>query len=232
MEKKVPLILAAVLSITLVTPTFAESNTSYKATQVPETTIEKEEAYLKNADLYKVYNLPQYTPMYDYVENGTTRVAPYTLPGSGLLLNDQKSGVFSQIKDTVLLAGNFFPGLGWTVASIVDSVVDYLNDYLDGTDTYITAKTGYMYRYIGKEGQVWDSSEGRWIVKFDTRSRETYLAKIATWTDTQNRPHGGMVVSYSPDKIEYSAHYNDETYIRQQAFWNWYYNMYYSIETW
>jgi hypothetical protein len=204
-----------------------------KLTGIKSSTEEQENELLKNADQHKIYQL-QIKPFTTEVPlDGDTQVAPYTFNGSGAIHQDSKNGSWDAIKDYSLFLGGMFdfPYIG--VAQLVNDVATLLGYSMPSSMSteYTTAETLVMYTYFGKDGQVYNSATNKWITYWDTRSRNTYQVKNAYWYDANHQPHSGSKTSTYPDKVQYSAHYFDDTYIRQQAWNNWHYGLYWTVET-
>jgi hypothetical protein len=105
---------------------------------------------------------------------------------------------------------------------VILGAADVLASQID-FDQYVTAKTFKSYRYIGKEGQVYDYSG--WEKHYDARSRQVYKHYLGTYvtedsstrTDSTDYTHDR---GYSPVTTNDSPNFNNESELEERAWYN------------
>lgn len=132
---------------------------------------------------------------------------------------DSKTGTYNLIKDSVLTV---LGALTTTVKSVVLSIANLLLSDIDTAST-ATAKTQTSYTYPTKQGQVWYL--GMWNTLFESTNRNTYKHEYAIYWDTNKNQRQATkdyvpATGYSAINVEYAPHYNDNTYIQNQAYQN------------
>lgn len=173
-----------------------------------------------------------YTPMilnWDDPGVGATKVVSYSMPGLGMIRQDQRSGIYSLIKDVSLIV----VGLKLTtVQNIIMSVVQAVGASIS-IDRLVTAQTFISYRYVGKEGQVWTESLV-WQTWFDTRSREVYKHYWGTYVCHNNFQRQATVDFLPPlhswIRFDASPSYHNDSLIAHRAFDNWFHKRAWTVE--
>ncbi|MGG4555226.1 hypothetical protein [Paenibacillus humicus] len=164
---------------------------------------------------------------------GATRVNLVTYGSyAELAVQDTASGTFSTIQNNLMwIIGNFIKG---TVASVIYNVVDLLLDNIDLTKV-ATAKTMVGYTYPTKQGQVWYNNT--WNTLFESTNRNTYKYYYSVYWNTDKVQKQGTKdftpeYGYGPERIQKASHYDNNTYIQNQAYNNYLQGKKYTTEEW
>ncbi|GGG16530.1 hypothetical protein [Paenibacillus aceti] len=164
---------------------------------------------------------------------GATRVNLVTYGSyAELAVQDTSSGIFDTIKNNAMwIIGNFVKG---TVGIVVYNVVDLLVDNIE-VSKMATAKTMVGYTYPTKQGQVWYNNV--WNTLFESTNRNTYKYYYALYWNKDKVQRQGTK-DFTPDKgysaarVEKAPHYDDNTYIQDQASKNYIQGKKYTTEEW
>lgn len=152
---------------------------------------------------------------------GATRVNLTTYGWYGTpIVQDEKSGNFNSVKDIVLWV--VLSVIKDTFGKIVIEVANYALSNIDVTQA-ATAKTMISYSFPTKQGQVWYNNI--WNTLFESTNRNTFKHYYAVWWDKnkevrQRTKDYTTANGYQPVRVESAKHYNDHTYIQNQAYAN------------
>ncbi|WP_096156484.1 MULTISPECIES: hypothetical protein [Bacillus] len=185
----------------------------------------------------EIHSTSEFTPMNSLDPGpGAVRVNGYLIGASGTNFAQQEKGIFDSIKNIamyVVVSGvkTFVTTAGNVILDLAGIISTDVN-----TKSSVTSTISYSLTYPGKEGQIYNSNK-TWTSKYDARSRYTWKHYYGIWQD-RNGQARQYVYDYttrnghSPVKREYSPNYSNNTYIANEAYRRWTYNLPKGAENW
>lgn len=156
---------------------------------------------------------------------GATRVVVSRWSSGYTYQDDEKSGIASAIWNIALTILSYFTT---TAGQIMLDVAQLFGDGVN-TSQGATTRLYHSFSYPDKLAQVWTANRV-WQTYFTSSTREWYRHEFASYTTTAGFTRTGTrdytpEQGASPYRIEYATHYFDDTWLQNEAWYRWYYNM-------